>query len=430
MNLCVIGTGYVGLVTGSCFAHKGHRVVCVDKDAAKIRVLEDGGMPIYEPGLDEIVKACRADGRLRFTTEIAEGMKDAEVVFVCVDTPPTEAGTADLTAIENVARQIARHLSRYTVIVEKSTVPVKTGERVLKTIQRNAPKGTECDVVSNPEFLREGSAVKDALNPDRIVFGVTSERAAGVMRRLYEGFQAPVLVTDIASAELIKHASNSFLALKISFINAVATVCELSGADVELVAKGMGMDPRIGSRFLNAGLGYGGSCFPKDVMAFEQIARELGYDFGLLREVQRINQDMRERFLKKVEEELWVVKGKILGVWGLSFKPDTDDVREAPALAIAQQLQEKGALVQAYDPKAAEKAGRLLKGVRICATAEEAAKDADALLVCTEWPEFRTFPLERLKGLMRHPVVLDGRNLYEPVAMRSAGFDYRSVGRA
>lgn len=430
MNLCVIGTGYVGLVTGSCFAHKGHRVVCVDKDAEKIRVLNEGGMPIYEPGLEDIVKACRQDGRLRFVTDIAEGMKDAEVVFVCVDTPPTATGTADLSAIENVARQIARHLTRYTVVVEKSTVPVKTGERVLRTIQRHAAPNTGCDVVSNPEFLREGSAVSDAMKPDRVVLGVTSPKAAEVMKRLYADVACPVLVTDIASAELIKHASNSFLAMKISFINAVATICELSGADVQLVAQGMGMDPRIGNRFLSAGLGYGGSCFPKDVSAFEQIARELGYDFGLLREVQKINREMRDRFFRKVEEELWVVKGKTFAVWGLAFKPDTDDIREAPGLELAQRLLEKGAVVQTYDPQAMKKAAKIIPQARFCASAEEAAKDADALLVCTEWPVFRDFPLPKLKGLLKHPVVIDGRNLYDPAAMKAAGFDYRSVGRA
>ncbi len=430
MNLCVIGTGYVGLVTGSCFAHKGHKVVCVDKDAEKIRVLNDGGMPIYEPGLEDIVKACRKDKRLRFVTDIAEGMKDAEVIFVCVDTPPTASGTADLSAIENVARQIARHLTRYVVVVEKSTVPVKTGDKVHKTILRHAPKGITCDVVSNPEFLREGSAMKDALNPDRVVLGVTSPKAAEVMKKLYADVTCPVLVTDIASAELIKHASNSFLATKISFINAVAVVCEMSGADIQLVAQGMGLDPRIGSKFLSAGLGYGGSCFPKDVAAFEQIARELGFDFSLLGEVQKINQEMRQRFLRKVEEELWIVKGKTLAVWGLAFKPDTDDIREAPAIELIQRLLEKGASVQAHDPQAMKKAQKVLPGLTCCDSAEEAAKGADALLLCTEWPVFRDFPLAKLKKLLKHPVVLDGRNLYDPVAMRAAGFDYRSVGRA
>ena len=429
MNLCVIGTGYVGLVTGSCFAHKGHKVVCVDKDAEKIKVLNGGGMPIYEPGLEDIVKACRKDGRLRFVTDIAEGMKDAEVVFVCVDTPPTATGTADLSSVENVARQIARHLSRYTVVVEKSTVPVKTGEKVLKTLQRNAP-GVECDVVSNPEFLREGSAMSDALKPDRVVLGVTSPKAAKVMKRLYADVKCPVLVTDIASAELIKHASNSFLATKISFINAVAVVCEMSGADIQLVAQGMGLDPRIGPKFLSAGLGYGGSCFPKDVAAFEQIARELGFDFGLLGEVQKINREMRERFLRKVEEELWVVKGKTIGVWGLAFKPDTDDIREAPALEFAERLLAKGANLRAYDPQAMKKAQMALPGLKACSSAAAAAKGADALLVCTEWPVFRDFPLAKLKSLLKHPVILDGRNLWEPAAMKAAGFDYRCVGRA
>ncbi|MBI4230602.1 MAG: UDP-glucose/GDP-mannose dehydrogenase family protein, partial [Planctomycetes bacterium] len=320
MNLTIIGTGYVGLVTGAVFAERGHAVLCVDKVVEKIDLLNRGGMPIYEPGIEESVAASRKAGRLRFGTDIAEGVRSADVIFLCVDTPPHESGSADLSSIEAASNQIARHLDRYKVIVEKSTVPVKTGERVRQTIARKCPEGVEFDVASNPEFLREGSALADARKPDRIVLGVSSERAGAVLRSLYASFEAPLIVTDIPSAEIIKHAANSFLAMKISFANAVSRICELAGADVAEVMRGVGLDRRIGPAFLDAGFGYGGSCFPKDVAAFHRIAQELGYDFRLLQEVQKINEEQRQHVLHKLEQEVWILKGKRIALLGLAFK--------------------------------------------------------------------------------------------------------------
>jgi UDPglucose 6-dehydrogenase len=348
-----------------------------------------------------------------------------KVVFLCVPTPPLPSGMADLSFMEAVSREIAGSLRDYRLVVDKSTVPVRTGERVQQVISKYAPKGVDFDVASNPEFLREGQAVKDTLHPDRVVFGVGSRRAEMV----FEPFKAPIVVTDIKSAELIKHASNSFLALKISFANALARVCELSGADVGQVTRGMGLDARIGPSFLNAGLGYGGSCFPKDVAAFEAISRELGFEFTLLREVQRINEEARESFLLKVEKELWILKGKTIAALGLSFKPDTDDLRESVAVKVVRALQERGARVRAYDPQAMPKAAKLLPGVKLCRSPYEAAKGADAALLLTEWKEFADLDLARLRRAMAHPTLLDGRNLYDPARIREAGFAYRSIGR-
>jgi UDPglucose 6-dehydrogenase len=429
MNVSVIGTGHVGLVTGACLAERGHKVLCVDKDERKIKTLRSGRMPIYEPGLGQVVKRNVKAGRLRFGGTNADAVAFGKVVFISVPTPPTPSGGADLSFIEAVSRDIAAALPDYRLVVEKSTVPVRTGLHVKAVISKYAKKGADFDVASNPEFLREGSAVEDTLNPDRIVFGVETRRSEMVLRDLYKAFKAPVVVTDIRSAELIKHASNSFLALKISFANALAAVCEKAGANVQEVVRGMGLDERIGPRFLQAGIGYGGSCFPKDVAAFEAISRDLGYEFGLLREVQRINQEARDRFVKKVEEELWIVKGKTIAAWGLSFKPDTDDLRESVALAVVQRLQSLGARIRAYDPQAMEKAKGVLKDVVFCGSAEEAAAGADCLLLLTDWPEFRDQDFARLRKVMAHPTLLDGRNLYDPAKMRELGFTYRSVGR-
>jgi UDPglucose 6-dehydrogenase len=322
MNICIIGTGYVGLVTGTIFAHKGHTVTCVDKEEDKIQMLKDGIMPIYEPELEEMVKSNTAEGRLRFSTDIAEGVKSSQVIFIAVGTPPRADGRADLSYIEQVARQIARHMNEYKIVVEKSTVPVQTGEKVQMTIERNIKGAVEFDVVSNPEFLKEGSAIEDALNPDRIVVGTSSERARKVMKELYKDFNAPIITTDVKSAEIIKHAANSFLAVKISYINAVANVCELAGANILEVAEGMGLDRRIGRQFLYAGLGYGGSCFPKDIDAFARISQELGYEFPMLHQVQQINREQRINLIKKIEEEIWILKGKTIGILGLAFKPN------------------------------------------------------------------------------------------------------------
>jgi UDPglucose 6-dehydrogenase len=428
-HVAVVGTGYVGLVTGACLADIGHRVVCVDADKAKVATLKKGGLPIYEPGLDAVVAANRKKGRLSFTGDLKEAMKTAELVFIAVNTPPLPNGEADLSFVETVARQVAQNLHRYTVIVEKSTVPVNTGAKVRQTLRLHGKKGVEFDVVSNPEFLREGTAVQDFSKPDRIVVGVESERAEKVMRELYAPIKAPFVVTDIKSAELIKHASNSFLATKISFINAVAALCERVGADVSLVAKGMGYDARIGASFLRAGLGYGGSCFPKDVSAFIKMAEGVGVDFKLLKAVREINDHQRHWAVERLRQALWNLRGKTVAVWGLAFKPDTDDLRNAPALDIIHALQAEGCKVTAHDPVAMGKAGPLLPGVRLVKTPLEAVREADALLVATEWKEYKAIDLSRVKALLRTPVLVDGRNLFDPAAAAALGFLYHSVGR-
>lgn len=429
-HVAVIGTGYVGLVTGACLAEIGHQVTCVDSDKAKIKTLKKGGIPIYEPGLPEVVAANRRARRLNFTGSIEDALRTAEVVFVAVNTPPLPNGEADLSFVETVARQVGQSIRRYTVIVEKSTVPVNTGDRVRQTLLLYGKKDVPFDVVSNPEFLREGTAVRDFMKPDRVVFGVESERAETVMRELYAPLKAPMLVTDIKSAELIKHASNSFLALKISFANALAALCDRVGADVTLVTKGMGLDPRIGPAFLKAGLGYGGSCFPKDVSAFIHMAELAGLDFKLLKAVREINEQARSWAIDALKKSLWTLRGKTIGVWGLAFKPDTDDLRNAPAMDIIGRLQAEGALVNAYDPVAMDKAKAILKGVRFCRTPYDAARGADAILLATEWKEFREIDLSRLKSLMRTPVFVDGRNLHSPADLAAAGFHPAAVGRS
>jgi len=429
MNISIIGTGHVGLITGACLAERGHKVLCVDSDDRKVKLLRSQKMPIYEPGLEPLVLRNMKAGRLKFGGSNADAVAFGKVVFICVPTPPTASGGADLSYIESVSRDIARSLKDYRLVVEKSTVPVRTGGHVRSVIGKYAQKGADFDVASNPEFLREGSAIEDTLHPDRIVFGVETRRAEMVLRDVYKPFKAPIVVTDIKSAELIKHASNSFLALKISFANALSAVCERSGASVTEVVRGMGMDKRIGSSFLSAGIGYGGSCFPKDVAAFEAISRDLGYEFGLLREVMKVNQDARERFLKKVEEELWIVKGKLICALGLSFKPNTDDLRESVGLAVVQRLAERGAKIRAYDPQAMEKARAHLKDVTLCATPYEAAQGADCALLLTEWDEFGALDWKKMKKAMAHPTLIDGRNFFDPAKMRELGFTYRSVGR-
>lgn len=429
MRLSIIGSGYVGLVTGTCFAEVGHHVVCVDNDPDKVRALQSGRVPIYEPGLEELIRANTATGRLRFTDSIEDGVDNSEVVFIAVPTPPLPDGKVDLTYIEKVAREIAGVLKGYRVIVDKSTVPVKTGEKVAETISRYGGSGAEFDVVSNPEFLREGCAVADLMRPDRIVVGANSVRAAELMKRIYEPFHAPVYITDINSAELIKHAANSFLALKISYINAVAAICEASGANIDDVADGMGADKRIGREFLNAGLGYGGSCFPKDIKAFIAIADELGVPFGLLREVEAINAAQLDRFVKKVRDALWVLKEKRIGVLGLAFKANTDDVRSSTAIALCRRLMEEGAQVAAYDPQSMSKAAVELPGVEMCARAEDVFEGAEAVVIATEWKEFRSLPWADLKGRMVAPLVFDGRNILDAGALRHLGYRYSGVGR-
>lgn len=429
MNLTIIGTGYVGLVTGTCFAEVGHQVVCVDNDEAKVKTLRAGGIPIYEPGLEELVKKNTAAGRLSFTTSTAEGVEKSEVVFIAVPTPPQQDGAVDLSFIEKVAREIAGAITSYKIVVDKSTVPVQTGEKVAETIKRYCKAKVDFDVVSNPEFLREGFAVEDLMKPDRIVIGVRSQRPVPAMKEVYGPFNAPIIVTDINSAELIKHASNSFLALKISYINAISVLCEAAGANVQEVANGMGMDDRIGRRFLNASLGFGGSCFPKDLSAFIKIAEQVGYDFGLLKEVQKINAAQMDRFVKKITDTLWVLKDKKIGVLGLAFKQNTDDVRMSPAIELCQRLQKEGAILRVHDPKAMEKAKAILRDVTYVDDMNEVAQDCDALVISTEWDEFKKLDLDRARKALSHPIMFDGRNLFDPAEMERLGFIYKSIGR-
>jgi UDPglucose 6-dehydrogenase len=432
MDLAIIGSGYVGLVTGACFADVGHNVICVDNDLQKVKLLQAGKVPIYEPGLEEVIHRNVSAHRLRFSGSIQDGVDNSQVIFIAVPTPQQANGDVDLSFLEKVAREIAGVLTNYRVIVDKSTVPVKTGEKVAESIKRYNRHGANFDVVSNPEFLREGCAVADLMNPDRIVIGAQSEHAIDLMKKLYEPFMAPILVTDINSAELIKHCANSFLALKISYINAVSAICEASGADVEKVADGIGMDHRIGRDFLNAGMGYGGSCFPKDIAAFITISERLGVPFHLLKEVQRINTAQKERFLKTIRETLWVLREKRIAVWGLTFKPDTDDVRSSVAIALVADLLREGAHVVAYDPKGMEKA-RALKAVdtaEFAPSALDAVNNAEALILATEWNEFANVDLASVKEKMRTPIVFDGRNLLDPETMRHLGFNYYSIGRA
>ncbi len=432
MDLCIIGSGYVGLVSGACFAEVGHRVICVDNDIKKVKSLQAGHIPIYEPGLEDLVHRNVAAKRLRFTDSIEDGVDNSQVIFIAVPTPPQPDGSVDLSYIEKVAREIAGVLKpdAYRVVVDKSTVPVKTGEKVTDTIKRYN-KGAAFDVVSNPEFLREGCAVDDLMKPDRIVIGSNSDQATALMKKVYEPFMAPVLVTDINSAELIKHAANSFLALKISYINAVSAICDASGADVEMVATGIGTDKRIGRNFLNAGLGYGGSCFPKDIAAFIHIADELGVPFTLLKEVQRINADQRTRFLNRVRKALWVLRDKRIAVWGLTFKPDTDDIRSSVAIDIVNDFIKEGAVVTAYDPKGMERARelKLIEGAKLVDSAMEAVEGAELLVLATEWPEFANADLAEVKSKMHTPMVFDGRNLFDPKTMTEMGFTYHSIGR-
>lgn len=431
MKLTIIGSGYVGLTTGACFAEVGHHVVCVDNDEEKVQTLLDGRIPIYEPGLADLVKKNIASRRLRFTSSTEEGVEHGEVLFIAVPTPQQPDGSVDLSFIEKVAREIAQHLRSYRVVVDKSTVPVRTGEKVTQTIRRYAKPGVEFDVISNPEFLREGSAVADLMKPDRIVIGGNSDRALALMQKVYEPFAAPVIVTDINSAELIKHAANSFLALKISYINAISEICEATGADVRKVADGIGADKRIGRSFLNAGLGYGGSCFPKDIAAFISISQQLGVPFDLLREVQRLNTHQLDRFLRGVREALWVLKDKRIAVWGLSFKPNTDDVRSSVAITLVEKLVAEGALVSAHDPQAMEKARALPIGsaIQFADSPLEAAKDAEALIIATEWPQFAAVDLAQLREVMRTPLIFDGRNLLDPSVAADFGFQYRGIGK-
>jgi UDPglucose 6-dehydrogenase len=430
VNICVVGTGYVGLVTGAVFADLGNDVVCVDNDPAKIADLIAGRMPIYEPGLEEMVSRNRADARLSFTTDLTAAVRRSVIVFITVGTPAKAGGQTDLSAVESVARGIGQAMERYTVVVNKSTAPVGTGEFVREVIERHQTQAVAFDVVSNPEFLREGSAIEDTLRPDRIVIGAPTQQVAMSLLELYAPLERPMIITDVPSAEMIKYASNAFLSTKISFINAIANICELAGADVGQVMKGMGMDPRIGLSFLQAGLGYGGSCFPKDTESLVHTASTLGYDFALLRAVIEINRERAAHFVALIAKVLKPLDGRSLAVLGLAFKPNTDDLREAKSIEVIEQLLQLGASVRAYDPVAMPAAPRLLpEALTYCESPYEAATGADAVVLVTEWNEFKFLNLERLRAVMRRPVIFDGRNMWEPERMRRLGFEYHSIGR-
>jgi len=430
VNICVVGTGYVGLVTGAVFADLGNDVICVDNDPGKVTNLNAGQMPIYEPGLEEMVARNMADQRLTFTTDLTGAVRRSVIVFITVGTPPKADGQTDLSAVEDVARGIAKAMERYTVVVNKSTVPVGTGEFVREVIERHQTHPIAFDVVSNPEFLREGSAIEDTLRPDRIVIGAPTQQVAMSLLELYAPLERPMIITDVPSAEMIKYASNAFLSTKISFINAIANVCELAGADVSQVMKGMGLDARIGAAFLSAGLGYGGSCFPKDTDSLIHTAAALGYDFGLLRSVVEINRERASHFVDLMVKALSPMDGRSIAVLGLAFKPNTDDMREAKSVEVIERLLKMGATVRVYDPVAMPAARRLLPSrVTYCESPYEAATGADAVALVTEWNEFKFLNLDRLRTVMRRPVVFDGRNIWEPERMRRLGFEYHSIGR-
>jgi len=428
MNISIIGSGYVGLVSGACFAELGNNVICADNDTKKITSLKKGLIPIYEPGLEELIASNLKNKRLKFTSSIKDAVRSSEIIFIAVGTPSLENGDADLTGVENVARVIAQNMDGYRLIVEKSTVPVETCAWIKKTIATYVKKNHKFDVVSNPEFLREGSAINDFTHPDRIVVGAESLKARQLMTQLYQPLNRPILITNIKSAELIKHASNAFLATKISFINALSRICDKVGADVKEVAQGMGLDNRIGHYFLHAGIGYGGSCFPKDLDAFITIAQSLGYDFKMLRAVRETNQEQKEFVLQKIKEALWIIKDKTIAVLGLAFKPNTDDLRNSPSIDLINALIQEGAKIRVYDPKAMEKAKYILKDVTFCKDPYQASKGADCLIIATEWNEFKELDFLKLKRILQRALIVDGRNIYDPKYLKQIGFTYIGVG--
>lgn len=430
MKLTFIGTGYVGLVSGVCFSEIGNQVTCVDKDFDKIEKLKKGEVPIYEPGLQELIFKNTEAGRLSFTTNLTRSVQESDVVFICVGTPSLPSGEANLEYVEQVAQDIALAMNGYKIVVTKSTVPVGTNDKIKKIISQLSPH--PFDIVSTPEFLREGSAVKDTLHPDRVIIGTASERAAATMVELHKPLTEEIMVTEVRSAEMIKYASNAFLATKISFINEIANICEKVGADVTHVAQGMGYDKRIGSSFLQAGIGYGGSCFPKDTHALIQIAGNVDYEFKLLKSVVEVNNDQRFNIISKLNHSLGNLQGKTIGIWGLAFKPNTDDVREAPALDIIKTLLQEGAIVKAYDPIATPNFRRFFRNeadVEWCETALEAAASSDALCLLTDWSEFKEVDLKKLNGMMKQPVLIDGRNVYSREQLSDTTFQYYSIGR-
>ncbi len=433
MKIAVIGTGYVGLVTAAGLAELGNQVIGTDKDGEKIDRVSRGVVPIYEPGLDELITENMRRGRLSFSPDLNAVIREAEVIFVCVGTPQHSDGSADMSQIEEVSRLIAANLNRYKLVVEKSTVPVKTSFWIKRTIGLYKKTDTEFDIASNPEFLREGSAVSDFLHPDRIIIGVETERARDLLSGIYQKLGDRVVVTNIDTAELIKHASNSFLALKISYINLISSICDKTEANVEQVAEGMGLDPRIGSRFLKAGIGYGGSCFPKDIKALVKIGEDLGVDMSLLKEADRINLDRIRVFVDKVKQALWILKDKRIAVLGLAFKPETDDIREAPSINVIRELLREGARLRLYDPQAMGNMREIYSPepdrLEYCESAYQAAAGTNALIVLTEWDEFAGLDLERLKETMANPIIVDGRNVFDPAALSTLGYEYYSIGR-
>lgn len=432
MHICVVGTGYVGLVTGTCFAEFGNEVICVDKDEEKIKKLKRGIIPIYEPGLDVLVAKNIKEKRLFFTNDIKEAIQRSLVIFIAVGTPPKNDGSADLRYIEEVARSIAHYMNGYKVVVNKSTAPVGTGKWIKEIIERNQNEKVNFSVVSNPEFLREGSAIEDFMRPNRVVIGAENSEAIAIMKDLYSPLyliETPFVITNLETAELIKYASNAFLATKISFINEIANICERVGADVHHVAIGMGLDNRIGRKFLHPGPGFGGSCFPKDTRAIYQLAKERGYEFKIVKAVIEVNQQQRKIMIQKIKEAVGDLEGKTIGILGLSFKPNTDDMRDAPSIAIIRALQEGGARIKAFDPAAMDNAKKLFPDIIYCSDTYEVAKDSDALIFITEWNQFRSLDMDRMRKLLRRPLVIDLRNIYEPDKMKAQGFKYVCVGR-
>ena len=431
-KICVVGAGHVGLVAAACFAELNHQVICVDSDSKKIQSLKKKILPFFEPELEPLIKSNVKKGHLSFSSSLAEGIKKAEVIFLAVGTPSQDDGSADLSSVENVARIIASNINSYKLIIEKSTVPVQTGRKVKEAIHRYKKNNLDFDVASNPEFLREGKAVYDFFYPDRIVIGVESKKAENILKDIYAPLKANIIVTDINTAELIKHASNSFLATKISFINAVSHICDLAGADIGKVALAMGLDKRIGKEFLEAGVGYGGSCFPKDVAAFIYISKKLGYELTLLKEVEKINSQQQQRFVEKIKEHLWVLRDKKIAILGLSFKPDTDDMRSAPSINIVNSLIQEGAKLSVYDPQAmlsAKKCFKKSNKIRFSKNPYEAIKDCDCLCFLTEWSELKKLDFKKVRKLMHYPFIADGRNMFDCNFISKLGFDYIGVGR-
>lgn len=426
-KIAIIGAGHVGLVSGAVFAEVGNKVICVDNDIEKIKHLQSGKSPFYEPGLEELIKKNKK--RLTFSQDISYAVKNSDIIFICVGTPPKENGEPNLLYVESVAKEIGKAMDRYKLIVEKSTVPVQTGEWIEKTINLYNVHKVKFNVASSPEFLREGSAIYDTLHPDRIVIGTQSEKAKKILLELFKPFKAPVICCDIRTAEIIKHSANAFLSLKISFINAVGNLCEKIGADVEKVSSGIGYDKRIGSAFLQAGIGYGGFCFPKDLQAYIRIAEKAGYNFELLKQVEKINNFQRINFVDKIRSALWNLENKTVGILGLSFKPHTDDMRFAPSVDIILMLQKEGVKIKAYDPKAMEKAKKILSGVEFCKNVYEVAKGSDCLAIVTEWDEFKNMNLSKIKKYLISPIIIDGRNIFDPQKMKKKGFKYISIGR-